>query len=105
MIVDFIVPRNFECVALKNRQKMMVYEQLNFFKQNMQTCHRGIDFESQNGSEWSTKIVKITKIFQNFEIWRRGKAHKGHGRGKLCSGVPVWLLQSPRPTLAGSQSG
>ena len=51
MIVDFIVPRNFECVALKNRQKTMVYEQLDFFKQNPKTFHWGTYFESQNASE------------------------------------------------------
>ena len=51
MIADFIVPRNFECFALKNRQKMVVYEQLDFFKQNTKKYHRGTYFESQNASE------------------------------------------------------
>ena len=41
-------------------KKMMVYEQLDFFKQNTEQCHRGTYFESQNASEWSSEILKIT---------------------------------------------
>ena len=51
MITDFIVPRNFECFALKNRHKIVVNEQLDFFKQSTKTYHRGTYFETQNASE------------------------------------------------------